>query len=92
MDAILRPSNGLTEVVCSCGKAVVSTGKIWETSHLVVLPNKAQIDKSNCVRPTVEGCTTPSLAERLWIGGLRDTHHDALGILDIPSNTAVWTA
>ena len=64
MNAILRPSDYLTQIVGSGGKAVISTWK-WEVPSLVVLPNEPEVDKADVVRRTVEVCATPALAERL---------------------------
>src|SRR4029077_18083819 len=89
MNAILSPSHRLTQVVCSGNKTVVSSRKIGEAPHLVLFPNKPEIDKADSERPGVESCATPSFPERLRIGGLRDTHDDALSILYAPCDTAV---
>src|SRR4029079_6941964 len=89
MNPIFRPPDDLPEVVGSGRKAVISAGKWGKTSHLVVLPNEPEVDKADVVRRTVESRATPSLPERLGIGGLRNTHDDALGILHIPCDTAV---
>ena len=92
MNTILRPSDYLTEVVGSGGKAVVSTRKIGKSPHLVVFPNEPEIDIADVVRRTVESRATPSLPERLRIGSLRNTHDDSLSILHVPCDTAVWSA
>src|SRR4029077_8739607 len=91
MKAILSPSHRLTQVVGSGNKTVVSTRKIGKAPHLVLFPNKPEIDKADGERPGVESCATPSFTERLRIGGLRDTHDDALSILHVPCDTAVWS-
>src|SRR6266700_2642389 len=90
MNTILSPSHRLSQVVDSGNKTVVSSRKIGKAPHLVLFPNKPEIDKPHGERPTVESCATPSLPERLRIGGLRDTHDDALSILHVPCDTAVW--
>src|SRR6478672_8493597 len=90
MNAVLSPSHRLTQIVGSGSKAVVSARKIGKASHLVLFPNKAEIDKTDGEWPGVKSCATPSFPERLRIGGLRDTHDDALSILHVPCDTAVW--
>src|SRR5580765_1231152 len=90
MNTILSPSHRLTQVVGSGNKTVVSARKIGKASHLVLFPNKPEIDKADGERPGVKSCATPSFPVRLRIGGLRDTHDDALSILHIPCDTAVW--
>src|SRR5262249_38364187 len=50
------------------------------------------IDITDVVRRTVESHATPSLAERLSIGGFRNTHHDTLSILHVPRDTSVRAA
>src|SRR3954469_13809180 len=92
MNIILRPSNGLVQVICFCGKAVVSPWKIWKPPHLILFPDKAKIDKPGVKGRTVEGCAAPSLPKRLRIGSLRDTHKNAVRILHIPCDTAIWSA
>ena len=92
MNTILRPPDHLTEVVGSGCKAVISARKMGKSSHLVVFPNEPEIDIADVVRRTVESRATPSLPERLRIGGLRNTHDDALSILHVPCDTAVWSA
>src|SRR6516165_8398562 len=94
MNAVLGPPDRLTEVVGSGGKAVVSTRKIGKTSHLIqaLFPNESEIDITDVVRRTVESRATPSLPERLRIGGLRNTHDDALGIFHVPRDAAVRSA
>src|SRR5574338_241926 len=89
MNAIFRPANHLTEVVSSGRKPVVASRKWRKWSHLVVLPNKPKVYVASVVRRTVEPGAAPSFPERLGIGGLRNTHDDALGILDVPCHTAV---
>ena len=78
MNTILRPPDHLTQVVGSGSKAVIATRKIGKSPHLVVLPNEPEIDIADVVRRTVESRATPSLPERLRIGGLRNTHDDSL--------------
>src|SRR5262245_36500746 len=90
MNAILGPSHRLTQVVGSGRKTVVSTREIRKGPHLVLFPNKAEIDKADGERPRVKRCATPSLSERFRVGGLRDTHDNALSILHVPCDTAVW--
>src|SRR4029079_14572415 len=90
MNAILSPTHRLTQVVGSGNKAVVSSRKIGKAPHLVLFPNKPEIDKTDGERPGVETSATPSLPERLRIGGLRDTHDDTLSILHVSCHTAVW--
>src|SRR5438552_16824571 len=92
MNAILRPSDHLTEVVGSGCKAVISTRKIGKSSHLTqaLFPNEPEIDKADIVRRTVESEATPPLPQRLRIGSLRNTHDDSRGILHVPRDTAVW--
>ena len=92
MNVILRPSDYLTEVVGSGGKAVISTRKIGKSPHLATFPDEPKIDEANGVWPTVKGCATPSLPKRLWIGSLGNAHNDALGIFHVPCDTAVWSA
>src|SRR4029077_15465839 len=90
MNAILSPSHRLPQVIGSGRKTVVSTRRIGKAPHLILFPNKPEIDKADGKGPGVEICATPSLSERLRIGGLRDTHYNALRILDIPGDTAFW--
>ena len=78
MNTILRPPDYLTQVVGSGCKAIISARKWRKSSHLVVLPNEPEVDIADVVRRTVESRATPSLPERLRIGGLRNTHDDAL--------------
>jgi hypothetical protein len=92
MNAIFRPPNYLPEVVRSGRKALISARKWGKSSHQVVLPNEPKVDIADVVRGTVESRATPSLPERLRIGGLRNTHDDALGILYVPCDTTVWSA
>ena len=92
MNAILRPSDYLTQVIGSGGKTVVSTRKIGKSPHLVLFPNKPEIDIADVVRPTVESRATPALPERLRIGGLGNTHDDSRSIFHVPRDTAVWSA
>src|ERR1700755_1651784 len=92
MDVILRPSDYLTDVVGSSGKAVISTREIGKSSHLATFPDEPKINETNCVWPTIKGCATPGFSKRVWIRGLRNAHNDTLGIFHIPCDTAVWTA
>src|SRR5437588_10719396 len=92
MNAILRPSDDLTQVVGSGCKAVIASREIGQSSPLVVLPNEPEIDIADVVRRTVEKRATPALAEELRVGGLGNTHDDSRGIFDIPCYTAVWAA
>src|SRR5262245_25691540 len=92
MNTILGPPDHLTQVVGSGRKAVVSTRKWGKPSHQTVLPNEPKIDITDVMRRTVESRATPSLAERLRIGGLRNTHDNTLGILHVPRDTAVGSA
>src|SRR5215475_14715520 len=92
MNTIFCPADYLPEVVGSGRKAVMTARKWGKSSHLVVLPNEPEIDEADVVRRTVESRATPSLPERLRIGGLRNTHYDALSILYVPCDTAVWSA
>src|SRR5436853_6788044 len=91
MNTIFSPSHCLTEVVGAGNKAVVSTRKIGKPSHLILFPNKSEVDKTGGERPGIESCATPSLAERLRVGGLRDTDDDALSIFHVPCDTTVWS-
>src|SRR6266496_1231688 len=92
MNAILGPPDHLTQVVGSGCKAVIAARKWGKSSHHVVLPNEPEVDIADVVRRTVESRATPSLPERLSIGGLRNTHDDALSILHVPGDTAVRSA
>src|SRR5215470_12125892 len=91
MNIILCPSYRLTKVVGSRGKAVVAAWKIGKFPHwpASVFPNKAEIDKASREGPTVEGRATPGFSQWFWIGSLRNTHDDALGILNVPCYTAI---
>src|SRR6516165_12816846 len=89
MNAILGPPDHLSEIVGSGRKAVMPARKWGKSSHHVVLPNEPEVDKADVVRRTVESRATPSLAERLRIGGLRNTDDDSLSILYVPCDTAV---
>src|SRR5215467_12989548 len=92
MNTIFRPADYLPEVVGSGRKAVMTARKWGKSSHLVVLPNEPEVDVADVVRRTVERRATPSLPERLRIGGLRNTHDDALSILYVPCDAAVRSA
>src|SRR4030095_4672582 len=92
MNTIFRPADYLPEVVGSCRKAVMAAWKWGKSSHLVVLPNEPEVDKADVVRRTVKSRATPSLSERLRIGGLRNTNDDALSILYVPCDAAVGSA
>src|SRR5215472_6858040 len=92
MNTILGPTDYLTKVISSGCKAVISARKCGKPSHLVVLPNEPEVDIADVVRRTVESRATPSFPERLRIGGLRNTHDDALSIFNVPCDTAVWSA
>ena len=91
MNAIFRPPDHLPEVIGSSRKAIISTREWGKSSHLVVLPNEPEVDIADVVRRAVESRATPSLPERLRIGGLRNAHDYALGILHVPRHTAVWS-
>src|SRR4029450_368352 len=92
MKAILRPSDHLTQVIGSCSKAIISSRKIRQSPHLVVLPNEPEVDKADVVRRTVESCATPAFAKQLRVGSLGNTHDDSRGIFHVPCDTAVWSA
>ena len=92
MNTILGPPDYLPEVVGSRCKAIISARKYGKSSHLVVLPNESEVDIADVVRRTVKRRATPSLPERLRIGGLRNSHDDALSILHVPCDAAVWSA
>src|SRR5207253_249479 len=94
MNIVFRPSDCLTQVIGSCGKAVIAAWKIGKSPHraLSVFPNEPEIDIPDVVRRTVESRATPSLSERLRIGGLRDTDDDSRGIFHVPCDTAVGSA
>src|SRR5262249_14234960 len=92
MNAILRPPHRLTQIVGSCGKAIVSTGKIGQSPHLALLPNEPEVDIADVVRRTVESRVTPAIAERLRRESLGNTHDDSGGIFHVPCDTAVWSA
>src|SRR5437660_276959 len=92
MDAILRPADHLTQIVGSCGKAIISSRKIGQPPHLVPFPNKPEIDIADVVRRTVESRATPVLAERLRRESLGNTHDDSRSIFYVPCDTAVWSA
>src|SRR5262249_20453958 len=92
MNIILRPPDRLAEVVSSGGKAVISAGKREESSHLIVLPNEPEVDITHVVRRTVESRATPSLTQKLRIGGLRNTDEDALSILHVPCDPSSGSA
>src|SRR5216117_2554158 len=79
MNAIFRPPDYLTQVVGSCGKAIISSREIGQSSHLVVLPNEPEVDVADVVRRAVESRATPALAEDLRGGGLGNTHDDSRG-------------
>ncbi len=91
MNASLRPANRLTQVIGSCRKTIVSTRKIGKSPHLVVFPNKPEIDIAYVVRRTVKSRATPVL-DRLRRESLGNTHEDARGIFHVPCDTAVWSA
>src|SRR4029077_6542931 len=91
MNVILRPSDCLTEVVGSGGKAVITTGKIGKSSHLATFPDEPKIDETNGVWPTIKSGATPALPKRLWIGCLGNAHNDSLRIFHVPCDTAVWS-
>src|SRR6266481_2820806 len=91
MDTIFSPSHRLPKVIGSGSKTVMSTRKIGKPSHLVLFPNKSEVDETGGERPSIESCATPSLAERLRVGGLRDTDDDALSIFHVPRDTTVWS-
>src|SRR5205823_9487487 len=92
MNASLRPPHHLTQIVGACGKAIISSRKSGQSPHLVVFPNEHEVDIADVVRRAVERRATPSLAKRLRIGGLRNTHDDSRGIFHAPRDTAVWSA
>ena len=92
MNSILRPSDYLTQVVGSGGKAVISARKIGKPSHLAPFPNEPEIDIAGVVRSTVKIRATPVLADWLRRESLGNTHDDPRGIFHVPSNTAVWSA
>src|SRR5437762_10656718 len=92
MNAIFRPSDHLTQVVGSCSKAIISSRKIGQSPHLIVLPNEPEVDIADVVRRTIESRTTPALAEQLRVGSLGNTHDDSRGIFHVPCDTAVWSA
>src|SRR5437868_6943353 len=93
MNAILGPSHHLTQIVSSCGKAIISSRKIGQSPHLTLLPNEPEIDVADVVRRTVESRATPVLSVRLRRrGSLGNTHDDSRGIFDVPCDTAVWSA
>src|SRR6266496_2205413 len=92
MDAILRPPHHLTQIVGSCGKAIISSRKIGQSPHLIVFPNEPEIDIADVVRRTVESRATPVLAEQLRIGSLGNTRDDSRSILHVPCDAAVWSA
>src|SRR4029078_8919204 len=92
MNTVLRPPDYLTQVIGSGGKAVVSTRKIGEPSHLAPFPNEPEIDIAGVVRRTVKSRATPVLAEWLRRESLGNTHDDSRGIFHVPRNTAVLSA
>src|SRR5436190_2708762 len=92
VNSILRPSDYLTEVVGPGCKTVISPWERGKPPHLIVLPDKAEIDISDIVRCTVEGRATPGLSVRLGIGGLRNADDNSRRIFHIPRDTAVWSA
>src|SRR5438105_12774660 len=49
MNAILRPSDYLTQVIGSGSKTVVSTRKIGQSSHLALFPNESEVDIADVV-------------------------------------------
>src|SRR6266699_7157730 len=67
MNAILGPPDYLTQIVRSCGKAIISANKIGKSPHLALalFPNEPEIDITDVVRRTVESRATPALAEQL---------------------------
>src|SRR5262249_15810714 len=91
MNAILSPPHHFTEVVCPGWKAVIAARKCGRSSDLVVLPNEPEIDIADVLRRTVESRATPALAEQLRVGSLGNTHDDALSILHVECDTAVWS-
>src|SRR6058998_1505707 len=92
MNAILRPPDRLTQVVGSGCKAIISSRKIGQSPHLVVLPNEPEVDIADVVRRTVEKRATPSLPQWLRVGSLGNTHDDSRRIFHVPCDTAVWSA
>src|SRR2546430_1433765 len=94
MNTIFRPSDCLTQVVGSCGKAIVATRKVGKSPHraLSVFPDKPEIDIADVVRRTIESRATPALAEQLGVGSLGNTHDDSRRIFHVPRDTAVWSA
>src|SRR5439155_7255224 len=94
MNIVFRPSDCLTQVIGSCGKAVIAAWKIGKSPHraLSILPNEPEIDIADVVRRTVESRATPSLPQWLRIGSLGNTHDDSRGIFHVPCDTAVWSA
>src|SRR2546429_9096659 len=67
MNAILRPSHHVAEVVGSGCKAVISTRKIGKSSHLTqaLFPNVPVLDQADTVGRTVYSEATPPLPYRL---------------------------
>src|SRR5437764_3407323 len=92
MNAILGPSHHLTQIVSSCGKAIISSRKIGQSPHLAPLPNEPEIDVADVVRRTVESRATPALPQRLGRESLGNTHDDSRSIFHIPRYTAIWSA
>jgi hypothetical protein len=92
MNIIFCPSDHLMKIIGACGEAIVSTWEIGKCSHLPVFQDKPEVDIAGGIGPGVEGRATPSFPQWFWIGSLRDTNNDSLGILDVPSDTAVWSA
>src|SRR6266550_3219128 len=92
MNTILRPPHHLTQIVGSGGKAIISSRKIGQSPHLVVLPNEPEVDIADVVRRTVEKRATPGLPQWLRVGSLGNTHDDSRRIFHVPCDTAVWSA
>jgi hypothetical protein len=93
MNIIFCPSDYLTKIIGAGGEAIVSTWKIGKRPHhLPVFQDKPEVDIAGGIGSGVEGRAAPSFPQWFQIGSLRDTNNDSLGILDVPSDTAVWSA
>ena len=92
MNAVLRPSHYLTQIIGSGGEAIVSSREVGQSPHLVVLPNEPEVDVADVIGRTVEVSATPALAQRLRGQRLGNTDEDSRGIFHIPCDAAVWSA
>ena len=85
---ILRPTDHDTRVICSGGKAVIST-EGGKRSHLPVLPDESEVDETDIVRQRVEQCAAPIFAERFGCVRLRNPSDEVSSVFDVKSYRAV---